>query len=84
MYITEKNDVMEVEESELDYLKLPNQIESNFNGFRESYKISLDGNNTVLTAVYFIDDGDLDKLNKAVELANTYNIPLIKFKRDNS
>ena len=83
MYITEKNDVMEVEESELDYLKLPNQIESNFNGFRESYKISLDGNNTVLTAVYFIDDGDLDKLNKAVELANTYNIPLIKFKRDN-
>lgn len=83
MYITEKKDVMEVGEEELDYLKLPNQVENNFNNLKESYKIALDGNKTVLTAVYFIDDGDINKLNIAIELANTYNIPLIRMKRDN-
>lgn len=74
---------MEVGEEELDYLKLPNQVENNFNNLKESYKIALDGNKTVLTAVYFIDDGDINKLNIAIELANTYNIPLIRMKRDN-
>ena len=83
MYITNNNDVTEVKAEEKKLLKLPIEIENNFKSFSECYKIALDGNNTVLTAVYFIDDNDIDKLSKAVELANTYDIPLIRLKRDN-
>ena len=83
MYTTEKHDIMDVENNELEFLKLPSQVEKSFVDFNNYNRILLDGNKTVLEAVYFIDDGDINKLYKAIELANTYNIPLIKLKRDN-
>ena len=82
LYITEKEDIMDADDEEKEYLKLPNEVESNFSSFSECNKIVLDGNNTIFTAVYFIDDGDSDKLNTAIEYANTYNIPLIRLKKD--
>ena len=82
MYITEREDIMEAEESEKEFLKLPNEVENSIIDFNNCNKISLDGNDTILTAVYFIDAGDNDKLNTALGLANTYNIPLIRLKKD--
>lgn len=81
LYVTEKEDIMEASEEEKKYLRLPNEVESNFISFNKCNKIVLDGNSTVFTAVYFIDDNDVDKLNTAIELANTYNIPLIRLKK---
>ena len=83
MYMTNKEDIIDKEDQDLDYLKLPNEIEENFRSFKDCTKIALDGNSTSFIAVYFIDDGDNIKLKTAEELSNTYNIPLIKFKRDN-
>ena len=82
MYMTNKNDITEAEEDEKKFLKLPNEVESSFIDFSNCNRISLDGNDTVLTSVYFIDDGDKDKLSTALGLANTYNIPLIRLKKD--
>ena len=83
MYMTDKDDIMEAEESEKEFLKLPNEVEESIIDFNNCNRISLDGNDIVLTAVYFIDDGDIDKLSTALGFANTYNIPLIRLKRDN-
>ena len=36
---------------------------------------------TKLEAVYYINDGNMDKYKKAIELANTYKLPLIEFRK---
>lgn len=77
------DNIIDMENNELEILKLPIQVEKSFVDFNDYNKIFLDGNKTILEAVYFIDDGDINKLYKAIELANIYNIPLIKLKRDN-
>ena len=62
-------------------LKLPKDIEKEFINFENSTKIILNGEKTNLIAVYFIDDGDFNKLNSAINLANTHNVQLILLKK---
>lgn len=77
MYITENEDIMTVEHEDMSNLKTPIQLEQEFINFKVCNRIALNGFLTKLTAVYFIDDGDSIKYEKAVELSNMYSLPLI-------
>ena len=83
LYMTNQKDIIDVEENEKKLLKLPIQIEEKIDNLNDCYKIALNGTKVVFIGVYFIDDGDLNKLTKAEDLSKIYNIPLIKIKRDN-
>lgn len=80
LYITENDNIMEVTYSDMSDLKTPKQIENEFE-VKICNRIALDGYNTKISAVYFIDDGDIIKYKKAVELANQYCLPLISLKK---
>ena len=45
--------------------------------------IKNNGYKTKIEAVYYINDGNMDKYKKAVELANMYKLPLIELKKTN-
>ena len=82
LYMTENDDIMTVDNDDMSNLKTPLQLEQEFINFRICNRIALDGYITKIEAVYLIDDGNMDKYIKAVELANMYNLPLIKFKKE--
>lgn len=44
-------------------------------------RIALNGYKTDIIGIYYIDDGDDLKYLTAVNLANTYKLPLIKIKK---
>ena len=82
MYITENDDIMSVENiDDMSNLKTPIQLEKEFMDFKVCNRLSLNGYITKIVGVYFINDGDMDKYVKAVELANLYNLPLINIKK---
>lgn len=84
MYITENDDIMTVDNDDMSNLKTPIQLEQEFMNFRVCNRIALDGYKTKIQAVYYIDDGNVEKYMKAIELANMYKLPLIKLKKDNN
>lgn len=83
MYITENNDIMTVNHDDLSNLKTPLQLEQEFMNFRVCNRIALNGYQTRIEAVYYINDGNKELYNKALELANMYSLPLIELKKDN-
>lgn len=82
LYVTENDDIMTIDYNDMSNLKTPKQIEQEFINFKVSNKLALNGYITRIEAVYFINDGDMNKYKKAVELANQYNLPLIVLKKD--
>ena len=78
LYVTENDDIMSVKYDDMSNLKTPKQIEDEFINFKVCNRIALNGFKTVLQAVYIIDDGDDKKMAKAIDLSNSYNLPLIK------
>jgi len=82
LYITENNNIMTIDYNDMSNLKTPKQLEQEFLNFRVSNRIALNGYITKFSAVYFINDGNMVKYIKAVELANQYNLPLIVLKKD--
>ncbi len=82
LYATENEDIMSVRFDDMSNLKTPKQIEDEFINFKVCNRIALNGFNTKLKAVYYIDDGDSIKLEKALDLSTSYNLPLIKIKKD--
>ena len=85
MYITENDDIMSVNATDdMSNLKTPLQLEQEFINFRVCNRIALNGYKTKIEAVYYINDGNIDKYMKAIELANTYKLPLIELKKDKS
>lgn len=83
LYITENEDIMSVDYDDMSDLKTPLQLEQEFINFTVCNRIALNGYKTKIQAVYFINDGNMKKYRKAVELANIYNLPLIEFRKDN-
>jgi len=83
LYVTENEDIMSADDSDMSNLKTPKQIEQEFANFKICNRIALNGYITSISAVYFINDGDYIKYRKAVELANQYKLPLIILKKDN-
>lgn len=84
MYITENDDIMSIDDSDdMSNLKTPLQLEQEFMNFKICNRIALNGYKTKIQAVYYINDGNMDKYMKAIELANRYKIPLIELKKDN-
>lgn len=84
MYITENDDIMSVSDiDDMSNLKTPRQLEEEFIDFKVCNRIALNGFQTKLQGVYFINDGNIEKKMKAIELANMYNLPLIQLKKDN-
>lgn len=83
MYITENEDIMNVSGDDMSRLKTPLQIEQEFINFKVCNRIALNGFKTKIEAVYFINDGNMDKYRKAVELSNMYKLPLVNLKKDN-
>ena len=83
MYITENDDIMSVDSDDMSNLKTPLQLEQEFINFKVCNRIALNGYKTKIQAIYFINDGDIDKYKKAIELANIYQLPLIELKKDN-
>lgn len=82
LYITENDDIMTVSGNDMSNLKTPLQLEEEFMNFKVCNRIALNGYKTKITAVYIINDGDKTKLSKAIELANTYKLPLIELKKE--
>lgn len=83
MYITENEDIMSVTDNDdMSNLKTPLQLEQEFMNFKVCNRIALNGFKTKIEAVYYINDGDMDKYMKAIELANSYKLPLIELKKD--
>ena len=82
LYITENEDIMTVEDDDMSNLKTPLQLEEEFINFKVCDRIALDGYNTKIEGVYFIDDGNTIKRDKAIELANMYKLPLLIFKKE--
>ena len=84
LYITENDDIMSVEDyDDMSNLKTPLQLEQEFMNFKVCNRIALNGFKTKVEAVYYINDGNMDKYMKAIELANMYKLPLIELKKDN-
>jgi len=84
MYITENDDIMSVDNiDDMSNLKTPLQLEQEFMNFKVCNRIALNGFMTKIQAVYYINDGNIDKYMKAIELANLYKLPLIELKKDN-
>ena len=82
MYITENDDIMSVTEyDDMSYLKTPLQLEQEFLNFKVCNRIALNGFKTKIEAVYYINDNNIDKYIKAIELANMYKLPLIELKK---
>ena len=82
LYATENEDIMSVRFDDMSNLKTPKQIEDEFINFKICNRIALNGFKTKLLAVYIIDDGDKIKKAKALDLCNTYNLPLMEIKKD--
>ena len=82
LYVTEEEDIMSMEYNNMPNLITPKQIEQEFINYDKFNKLALNGYITKLSAVYLINDDDVDKYKKAVELANQYNLPLIVLKKD--
>lgn len=84
MYITENDDIMTVNgDDDMSNLKTPLQLQEEFINFKVCNRIALNGYKTKIQAVYLINDGNMDKYMKAVELANLYKLPLIELNKDN-
>ena len=83
LYITENEDIMSVNHEDMSNLKSPKQIEQEFINFKVCNRLALNGYITKIKAVYLINDGNMSKYKKAVELANQYKLPLIVLKKDN-
>lgn len=81
LYITENNDIMTVDSDDMSNLKTPLQLEQEFMNFKVCNRIALNGFKTKIEAVYYINDGNMDKYIKAIELANIYKLPLIELKK---
>lgn len=81
IYITENDDIMSVNYDDMSRLKTPIQIEQEFINFNVQNKIVLNGYFTKIEAVYYINDGNVNKYRKALELANMYKLPLIELKK---
>lgn len=81
MYITENDDIMTVDYDDMSSLKTPIQLEQEFINFKVCNRIALNGYKTKIQAVYYINDGDMEKYMKAIELANIYKLPLIVLKK---
>ncbi len=81
LYITQNEDIMSVDYDDMSKLKTPIEIEQEYLNFKAENKIVLNGYKTFIDAVYFINDGNMKKYLKAVELANVYKIPLIELKK---
>lgn len=81
MYITENDDIMTVVYDDLSNLKTPIQLEQEFINFKVCNRIALNGYKTKIEAVYYINDNNIDKYIKAIELANMYKLPLIELKK---
>ena len=81
LYITENEDIMTVKDDDMSDLKTPIQIEQEFVNFKVCNRIALNGHITSIQAVYLINDGNMEKYLKAVELANMYKLPLIELKK---
>jgi len=82
MYITENDDIMSVTDfDDMSNLKTPLQLEQEFMNFKVCNRIALNGFKTKIKAVYYINDGNIDKYMKAIELANMYKLPLIELKK---
>ena len=81
LYVTENDDIMSVQYDDMSYLKTPKQIEDEFINFKVCNRIALNGFKTVLQAVYIIDDDDEVKLKKAIDLSESYELPLIKIRK---
>lgn len=82
LYITESENIMDVDYNDMSNLKTPKQIEQEFLNFRVSNRIALNGFLTNVVAVYIINDGDMVKYKKAVEIANQYKLPLISLRKN--
>lgn len=81
LYVTENDDIMSVKYDDMSNLKTPKQIEDEFINFKVCNRIALNGFKTVLQAVYLIDDDDEVKLKKAIDLSESYDLPLIKIRK---
>jgi len=87
LYITENDDIMSVNYNDMSNLKTPIQVEQEFINSKVCNRLALNGYKTKVEAVYYISDNDANKdyikYKKAVELANTYKLPLIELKKNN-
>lgn len=81
MYITKNSDIMMSKGRDMSHLKTPKQLENEFINFKACDRIALNGYKTKIKAVYYIDDKNMDKYIKAVELANEYFLPLIVLRK---
>lgn len=81
LYVTENDDIMTVDYDDMSNLKTPKQIEQEFINFKVCNRIALNGYLTKIIGVYIIDDNDIIKYKKAVELSNQYKLPLIVLKK---
>lgn len=82
LYITENDDIMTVDYDDMSSLKTPIQLEQEFINFKVCNRIALNGFRTNIEAVYYINNGNKENYRKAVELANTYKLPLIELKKN--
>ena len=82
MYITENDDIMTVDNDDMSNLKTPLQLEQEFINFKICNRIALNGYKTKIEAVYIINDGNMEKYVKAVELADMYKLPLIELNKN--
>lgn len=79
--ITENGEIPNVIINDLSKLKTPKQLEEEFVNFKVCNRIALNGYKTTIAAMYYIDSGNIDVYKRAVTMANTYNLPLIKIKK---
>lgn len=83
LYMTDNENINTVKFNDLSNLKTPIQIEQEFTNFRICNRIALSGYKTNFEAVYYIDDKNKEKYIQALDLANSYKLPLIVIRKDN-
>jgi len=82
LYVTENDDIMSADYNDMSNVKTPKQIEQEFINFKICNTIALNGFLTKIEAVYYIKDDNPKIYEKALELSNMYNLPLIELKKD--
>lgn len=75
---TENNEIPSIIYDDLSNLKTPIQLEQEFVNFKVCNRLALNGYKTDIIGVYYIDTKKRKIYEKAVKLANEYDLPLIR------
>lgn len=79
--VTENSEIPSIIIDDLSKLKTPIQLQDEFVNFKVCNRVALNGYKTNISAMYYIDSGNSEVYKRAVIMANTYNLPLIKIKK---